>query len=148
MDVARLARIGQGLPVVAEPAGPQAVSLPNALTLSGYALGVWWSLGGPWWSAVASIAFDELDGRLARSEGQASDLGGALDWGADVALTPLALVRLGQEIDRPWLPLAAAPPALALQAYLRAKGERSSVLSLRALIMLSALAVQAAKRVK
>jgi phosphatidylglycerophosphate synthase len=50
-------------------------TLANGISLSGYALGIWWLAGGPSWAAVASILADELDGRVARAMNQASCMG-------------------------------------------------------------------------
>jgi hypothetical protein len=107
--------------------GGEPVTLANLVTVAGYALGVWWTQGGPPWAAVASIVADEVDGRLARSMGEASCLGGTLDWATDVVLTGLTAHKLG------WTP--AVPVLTAGQVYLRAKGWRPSVGSARALMM-------------
>lgn len=74
-----------------------ALTLPDLVTLLGYALGLWWCADGPTWAGVVSILADEVDGRLARATGTATEHGSALDWGCDIALTPAALARLGRE---------------------------------------------------
>lgn len=110
------------------------------VTLTGYGLGLWWTQGGPAWAGLASIVADELDGQVARAHGS-SARGSALDWGADVALTPLALGRLGRELGHPEL-FFAAPVVLAAQASMRAAGERPTVGSARALAMLAAIVLE------
>jgi hypothetical protein len=101
------------------PARPDPpLTLADVVTLGGYGLGVWWSVGGPAWAGVASIVADEVDGRLARATGTTTSHGSALDWGADVALTPLALLRLGREVGYPTAALLAAPPVLYAQPRL------------------------------
>lgn len=117
-------------------------TLPDAVTLAGYGLGVYWSLGGPTWAGVVSVIADEVDGRLARATGATTTHGGELDWGADVALTPLALARLGREVGHPALALAAAPPVLYVQAMLRDASWRPTVGSARAAITLAAIAAR------
>ncbi len=125
-----------------EPA-PLAVRPPSAadlVTLASYGLGLWWCLGGPAWAAIASIVGDELDGRIARATGTTSERGSALDWGADVALTPLALARLGRDTGHEIAALALAPAILFVQAEMRSRGARPIIGSARAAIMLATLA--------
>lgn len=119
--------------------GENKPTVADAVTLGGYALGLWWSFGGPNVAGLGSLVADEIDGRIARVMSQPSERGSALDWGADMALTPLALMRLGREIGHPILPLLAAPPLLYVQASMRAKGERPSFGSARAVITLAAM---------
>jgi len=114
-------------------------SAPDIITVASYGLGFWWALGGPRWAGIASIVGDELDGRVARLTNTCSDRGAALDWGADVALTPLALMRLGRTLGHEKGALAAAPPILYMQASMKAKGMRPTVGSARAAIMISAM---------
>jgi phosphatidylglycerophosphate synthase len=114
-------------------------SAPDIITVTSYALGFWWALGGPHWAGIASIVGDELDGRLARATYTCSERGSALDWGADVALTPLALMRLGRTVGYEKGALLAAPPLLYMQASMKAKGMRPTVGSARAVVMLSAM---------
>jgi len=135
---------GEDVPVLALPTTPP--SLPDILTLTSYGLGLWWCLGGPTWAAIGSMIGDELDGRLARATKQTSERGSALDWGADVALTPLALARLGRETGHVALALAAAPPFLFLQAEMRSKGERPAIGSARAAIMTMAIVAEHLKK--
>lgn len=111
----------------------------DLLTLTGYALGLWWTQGGPSWAGLASILLDELDGQVARADGP-TERGSALDWGADVALTPLALARLERATGAP--AFFAAPVVLAAQANLRASGERPAVGSARAVAMLAAIVAE------
>ena len=112
---------------------------PNAITVAGYALGLWWCVGGPTWAAIVSILADELDGRLARSMGTTSDLGSILDLTADVALVPMSLLRFGRATNLGAIPLLAAPPILLNQAQTRSAGWRPPVGSWRAAIMIAAI---------
>jgi hypothetical protein len=126
-----------------------APSAPDVVTLAGYGLGLWWCLGGPTWAGIASIACDEVDGRLARLTGKSSPRGSALDWGADVALTPLALLRLGraawpgEEERGKTVALLLAPAVLYGQASLRGSDWRPPVGSARAAIMVGAMIAEA-----
>lgn len=112
---------------------------PNAITLAGYALGLWWAVGGPTWAAIVSILADELDGRMARAMNATSELGSNLDWAADVALVPMTLLRLGRATNLGAVPLLAAPPILFGQASLRSDGWRPPLGSPRAVIMVAAI---------
>ena len=122
------------------------ISLADIVTIAGYGLGLWWSTGGPSWAALASMGCDELDGAIARRMGTAGPSGEALDWGADIALTPLAMLRLSRDLDSPAVATVGAPVALAVQAKLKGSNFRPPVLSARGLVMLAALAVEAQKR--
>ena len=114
----------------------QPSATPSLLTISGYGLGVWWAAGdGPSWSALASIALDEADGSLARATHQTSDFGARLDWTADVVLTALVLRRIGA-------PLWVIPTTTVAQVAYRNQGLRPPFLSLRAVLMLGALAAK------
>lgn len=104
---------------------------PNVVSILGYFAAIAYLQGASPWFAVASIAADELDGRLARATGQTSNLGADLDWGIDVTLTGLFADRLGIL----WL----LPPITGAQAYLRSQGHKPTILSGRALMMLVAL---------
>ena len=115
------------------------LTVADLITLSGYAAGLWWSVGGPTWAALASIAADEVDGPVARAMGDAGQQGADIDWGADVALVPLALMRLGKEVDQQTAAIACAPMVLAVQARLRAGGWAPPIGSARAAIMLAAI---------
>lgn len=106
-----------------------ACTLPNALTLIGYGLGLWWVAGGPAWSAVVSVVLDELDGRLARALGSCSSLGSKLDWTTDIVLTAMTLGKLGA---RPALIVGTT----GVQTFLRDHEHRPRVGSARALLML------------
>jgi hypothetical protein len=114
-----------------QPCEGKAVTAANGVTLLGYALGLWWVVGGPTWAAVASMLADELDGRLARSMGQASCVGGNLDWAVDLTLTGLVAARLGI--------LWTMPAVTAGQAYLRSREWRPAIGSARAAMMVAAL---------
>ena len=121
------------------------VTAADGVTLAGLGLGLWWSMGGPAWAGLGSLVADEVDGRLARALGVSSAHGELLDWGTDLLLTPAALARLAAELDvaRPAAAVATtAPLLLFLQAHLRARGVRPSVGSLRALLMLAAMAAR------
>jgi hypothetical protein len=82
---------------------------------------------------------DELDGRIARARGTASARGGLLDWGADISLTSLSLLRLGRVTGHEKHALYAAPPVLFAQAALRSDGYAPPVGSARAVIMIAAI---------
>ena len=120
--------------------------LPNMITLGGYALGIWWAIGGPTWAGLASIAADEVDGRLARSLDATSEYGGTLDLMVDTALVPMSLLRLGEATGTGAASLFGAPLILAYQAGLRARGYRPEIGSARAVIMLAAMAAEYLKR--
>lgn len=120
--------------------------MPDAVTIGGYALGLWWSVGGPTWAGAASILADEIDGRIARGMQAATEHGSALDWGADVTLTPFAMARLSRELGYGNAGLAAAPAVLYAQATLRGDGWRPPVGSLRAAVMAVAMIAHEAKR--
>ena len=120
------------------------VTAPDLVTLAGYGLGLWWAADGPAWAGLLSILADEVDGRLARATGTTTAHGSALDWGADVALVPPTLARLGRELGVGSVPgLVASPAVLLAQSHLRADGERPSVGSARAVAMLAAIGVRA-----
>lgn len=122
--------------------------LPTAadgVTLASYALGLWWGFGGPNAAGIASILGDEIDGRIARATKTTRETGSHLDWGQDVALTPLALWRLGKALGVPVFMVATAPVVLYFQAYLRGMGWRPAVGSARAGIMVAAMVVEALK---
>jgi len=133
---APLAKVGAGVAPSLVPGAADLVSLVS------FATGLWWAVGGPTWAGIVSIAADELDGRIARATNTTSERGSALDWGIDVALTPLSLLRLGESAGHPNVALLAAVPTLYAQAHLRAEGWRPPFLSARALIMLSAMAFE------
>lgn len=129
-------------PVQAITAKGARISVADLVTLAGYGLGLYWSMGGPAWAALASMGCDELDGSIARWLGTADASGAALDWGADVALTPLALMRLARDLQQPAVASVGAPLVLALQAKLRGHGIRPPIGSARALVMAAALLVE------
>ena len=119
------------------------VTAPDLVTLAGYGLGLWWAADGPAWAGLLSILADEVDGRLARATGTTTAHGSALDWGADVALVPPTLARLGRELGVGSTPgLVASPAVLLVQSHLRAAGDRPSVGSARAVAMLAAMGVR------
>lgn len=118
-------------------------TLADLVTATGYGLGLWWAFGGPTWAGLSSIVLDELDGPIARAMGQTSERGSALDWGADVSLTGVSALRLGQATGKPVAALAAAPALLYGQAHLRGSGYRPPLGSARAVLMLATMAVEA-----
>lgn len=109
----------------------------DLITLTSFALGIWWCVGGPWYAAILSIIGDELDGRYARATGTTSERGALLDWGQDVTLTPLALMRLGINVGMGPIAIVAAPALLYAQSHLKATGYRPEIGSARAVIMLA-----------
>lgn len=118
----------------------------NAITLTGYGLGIWWCFGGPNWAALASIAADELDGYVARKMNEATPEGKALDSTADAALAPLVLMRLGTATNTGLLPLLAAPPLLYANAVAQSSdAARPPLGSARAGLMLLTMLVEAVK---
>jgi phosphatidylglycerophosphate synthase len=88
-----------------------ALTLPNAITISGQASMLAWLAGASPWFLAWGLAADELDGKVARATGQTSEAGSALDWGVSVSLSSLMLWQLGA----PW----AIPVVLFSQAILR-----------------------------
>lgn len=120
--------------------------MPDAVTIGGYALGLWWAVGGPTWAGAASILADELDGRIARAMTATTEHGSALDWGADVTLTPFAMARLSRELGYGNAGLALAPPVLYAQAVMRGDGWRPPVGSARAAVMLAAMIAHESKQ--
>lgn len=120
---------------------PATVTAADLVTLTGYGLGLWWALGGPSWAGIASVVADEVDGRIARASGTTTLHGSSLDWGADVALTPFALYRLGVETGHPTAAMVVAPPVLLAQSMLRANEMRPPIGSARAVVTLAAIAV-------
>ena len=121
-------------------------TIPNAITLTGYGLGLWWCVGGPTWAGLASIAADELDGYAARKLNQETVAGSILDSTADAALVPMSLMRLGTATETGWMPLIAAPPLLYVHAVTRADGQRPPALSVRAGIMLFTMLMETVKK--
>ena len=103
------------------------------MTLASLALGAWWVSGGPPAAALASVALDELDGRVARYTGESTDFGSLFDWGTDLVLTAMALQRVGA----PW---QAIPVVTTAQVALRSAGARPPLLSARGVVMLYGVA--------
>jgi hypothetical protein len=116
------------------PSPLRVLTVPHLITIGGYAASLAWVAGGSPWLAVAGLAADEADGRVARLLGQASSLGSALDWAVDLTMTGLAATRLGA----PWLWIL--PPVTVGQAMLRARDRRPSFGSARFAITLAAIA--------
>jgi len=122
--------VGAEVPAMTAPEGRRfadEATLPNAVSIAGYLAALAYLKGYSPWFGVASILADEVDGRLARATGQTSTLGSDLDWGIDVTLTGLFADRLGI--------LWTLPAVTGAQAYLRSIGERPTVLSVRAVMM-------------
>lgn len=120
--------------LIETPAG-QVVTLANVVTVAGYAATLGWLRTGNVPLAVLGLLADEVDGKIARATGTSSELGSALDWGADISTTGAILLHMGL-----W-PLA--PVALVTQALLRSNGWRPAIGSLRAVVTLAALAKDA-----
>jgi phosphatidylglycerophosphate synthase len=118
--------------LIGAEAKPSKINVPNAVTLAGFGLGVWWVAGGPPWAAVASIIADEADGALARERGETSEFGGSLDWTSDIVLTALTLYKL----KVPWVGI---PAITTIQVALREEGFRPPALSFRAALMIYAI---------
>jgi len=108
-------------------------NIPNAITLGGYASSLAWLAGASPWFAVASIAADEADGRVARATGQETAYGSHLDWGVDMALTGAIAVTLGGPS------MLLAPLLMAVSVSMRERGERPPVGSSRAAMTIYAL---------
>lgn len=106
-------------------------TLPNAITISGYAMQIAWLRGAkPIW-AVGGLIADEVDGAVARATDSATIFGSDLDWAADVTMTGLVANRLGIL----WL----LPFITGVQAYMRASGKRPAFGSARAALTVLAL---------
>jgi phosphatidylglycerophosphate synthase len=118
---------------LAAPAAPSSLNVANAITVAGFAAGVAWWAGYGAGFGVLSIVADELDGRIARATNTTTELGSLLDWSSDVVLTTLALERLDA-------PTWTIPAATVGQTYLRSRNIRPPIGSLRALLMLVAMA--------
>lgn len=73
---------------------PATVTVPNVVTAAGYAAGVAWLAGGPWWLALLSILADELDKPLAATYGQQAALADILDFPVDAILAAMTLQKL------------------------------------------------------
>lgn len=112
------------------------VTLANWVTLSGYAAGLYWVSGGPAWAALYSILADEADGIVARSRGESTEFGSNFDWGADIILAALTLLKLRA-------PLWTVPTATVIQVWLREQGKAPPVGSLRAALMLYGVIAEA-----
>lgn len=108
-------------------------TLPNAVTLAGYASGLVWLAGGSPWFALGSMLADEIDGDMARRGGAPSDYGSLLDWAVDLGLTTAVIVKLGG------MYILLAPAILAFQCYLRLQGKSPAFGSARAALIFRAL---------
>ena len=111
------------------------INIPNAITLGGYASSLWWLAGGSPWFAVASIAADEADGRVARATGESTEYGSHLDWGVDMALAGAIAVKVGLG----GMGLVVLPIMMAVQVAMRERGETPPVGSGRAAMTVYAL---------
>lgn len=103
-------------------------TVANMVTIAGFGMGVAWAVGGHDAWGVASIIADEVDGWVARELGEQSEFGGLLDWGTDLALTPLVWGRVG-------LPWRFLPLVTAAQIGARHYGYRPRFGSIRAALM-------------
>ena len=108
------------------------VTLGSALTMTGYGLGFWWTLGGPAWSAVSSIILDEVDDAARADKDR---FGTSLNWGSNLILTALSLLRLKA-------PLWTIPTATAAQVYLKSINFVAPLGSLRAGLMMYGVVVE------
>lgn len=109
-----------------------ALSWPNAITLSGYAAGIAWLAGAGPACAFWSILADELDGASARSLGETSAVGDRLDHTVDVCMLALVGLRLGLG----WIAL---PATLFAQVLLKEHDIAPPFFSSRAALMAYAL---------
>jgi phosphatidylglycerophosphate synthase len=112
------------------------VTGPTLLTLAGYASSLAWIAGAHPVFGLLGLVLDEADGRLARATGQVSRFGGELDYAADLTLTGLSMVKA---FGAPGL--LALPVVTAVQAAMRAQGERPHLGSARAALFVAALVV-------
>ena len=128
-------------PTLAQQLGKRLPSVADYITITSFALGLWWCVGGPMWAGIASILGDEIDGRYARATGTTSERGALLDWGADITLTPMALMRLTINAGMGPVGIIAAPLVLYTQVQLKTEGYRPPIGSARAVIMLAGMAV-------
>lgn len=104
-------------------------TVANAVTMVGFALGLWWAQGGgPDWAALASIAADEVDGWVARQLSQETALGSLLDWSTDLVLCAAVMRRLGA----PWPAIGAVSAG---QVWARSEGIAPRWGSVRAVLM-------------
>lgn len=108
-------------------------TLPNAITIAGYASSLAWMAGAPWPFALVGLLADEIDGRVARVTGQTSEYGSHLDWAVDLTLTGMAAARCGM------VGLCTLPVTTAVQAAMREHGVRPSIGSARAAYTVAAL---------
>ncbi len=117
---------------VAPPDEPL-LNVPNVVSLIGCASTVAWLAGGSVWWLVLGLGLDELDGEIARNLGQTSGFGAQLDWTIDVATCAAIAMKLGGIF------LWTLPLTIAVQAWLRNRGQAPSFGSARAAMVLIGL---------
>jgi phosphatidylglycerophosphate synthase len=113
--------------------GERVDTIPNAISLGGYACTIGWLAGGSPWLAALGLLADEIDGDSARELGQTSAFGRELDWAIDVGLAAVIAIKLGG------LWIFALPAITAGQALLRSQGKAPALGSARALMTVIAL---------
>ncbi len=106
---------------------------PNAVTLLGHGLTIWWLAGGPLLAGAVGLLCDDVDGWLARKLGATSRFGGTYDWATDITLCSVILDKLGV------LPLALA--LVPIQAYRKEFGPPVAPLSSARAALTAVLAV-------
>ena len=111
---------------------PMPFNWPNALSLSSYATGLAFLMGGHPAFALLSVFLDEADGDAARALGEESEFGANLDYSVDQSLAAFCAAKLyGWHV----LPLL-----LFTQTFLRASHVRPEFGSARAVGMAMLLA--------
>ena len=114
------------------------INVPNAISLAGVAATCAWLAGGSVWWLVLGLGLDELDGEVARNLGQTSGFGSQLDWTIDVATMgaiAVKLMYLGAGSIWVW----SMPVVIAVQAYMRNRGQAPAFGSARAAMVLLGL---------
>jgi phosphatidylglycerophosphate synthase len=93
-------------------------ALPSSVTLMGHALTLAWLCGAPWFVGIVGLAFDILDGMVARKFNASTEYGSLYDWTVDVTCAAIIADRLHVT-----LALACIVP---LQVWLRRSGKHVS----------------------
>lgn len=123
-------------PASAEPCPPkEGLNVADLITLTGYACGAAWALGGPPWLGMASIVADEIDSYVARRAKCEAVMSKKLDTAADFAMTSLALQHMKA-------PTVAFPIVLATQTAMKSNNWELPVGSVRSYTMLAAIIKQ------
>lgn len=121
-----------------EPRDEPLINVPNAVSLAGCAATVAWLAGGSVWWLVLGLGLDELDGEVARNLGQTSGFGAQLDWTIDVATVGAIAMKLASlGLGTIWL--WSLPVVVAIQAYMRNRGQAPAFGSARAAMVLVGL---------